>query len=274
MMKHPATGCCFITALALALVADAAAAPAPTPEKPRVAGTGDQVRKELEKLIAIEFTEQTLESAINLLREETKLNLALDRITLAQNGIDPAQLAVPNARLRDVRARTAIRSVLAPFNLHYVIIGDTVVLTTEEMALYRRLKQQLNIDLDRVEFAVAVKGLSRDTGVNLILDPRLTKEAQTKVTLQAEDLALESAVRMLCEMAGLKPVRIGNALYITSKGSATELRGEPELAVAPRQTLPSADDNGLPPRVAVPAFPGVPAAAPAAPAPPPAVAPK
>ena len=50
------------------------------------------------------------------------------------------------------------------------------------------------------------------------------------MTLRLEDVPLETAVRLLAEMAGLKPVRVGNTLFITSKETAAEMRQDPDIA--------------------------------------------
>ncbi len=42
-------------------------------------------------------------------------------------------------------------------------------------------------------------------------------------------MPLETAVRLLAEMAGLKPVRVGNVLFVTKKETANELRADPDL---------------------------------------------
>ncbi len=57
------------------------------------------------------------------------------------------------------------------------------------------------------------------------------------MTLHLEDVPLETAVRLLSEMAGLKPVRVGNVLFVTSKDNAAELRQDPDLSQPP-QPLP------------------------------------
>ena len=44
------------------------------------------------------------------------------------------------------------------------------------------------------------------------------------MSLQLEDVPLETTVRLLVEMAGLKPVRVGNALFVTKKEVAAEMR--------------------------------------------------
>ena len=59
---------------------------------------------------------------------------------------------------------------------------------------------------------------------------RAEKQAQTKVTLRLEDVPLETAVRLLAEMANLKPVRVGNVLFITGKDNAREMMQDPDIA--------------------------------------------
>jgi hypothetical protein len=265
MLSHPVT--CRLLAAAAIIAFATSAWTAPAPEQPQIPTAIEKVRKELDRIVTVELTEQTLESAVNLIRQETKLNLSLDGVTLAQNNIDPSSISLTNATFRDVKARVALRSVLAPLNLNWVIVGDAIVITTEEMAVFRMMTQHVAVDLDQAELGTALKGLARDTGVSLVLDPRLAKERQTKVTLQADDITLESAVRILSELAGLKPVRMGNVLFITSRANAVELRAEADLAVMPRSTMQNADvaagvGFGGIGRVVVPAVP--------APVPPPA----
>ena len=131
--------------------------------------------------------------------------------------------------LKDVKARNVLRTLLSPYSLDYVAIGDTIIVTTEDMAMTRQLRQRISVDMDKVDFAAALKQISRETAANLILD-RAEKQAQTKVTLRLEDVPLETAVRLLAEMAGLKPVRVGNVLFITGKDNAKEMMQDPDIA--------------------------------------------
>jgi hypothetical protein len=79
-------------------------------------------------------------------------------------------------------------------------------------------------------FEAAIKDLARGASVQILVDKKVNKEAQTPVSLQLKDVPLETAVRLLCEQADLKPVRIGNILYITAVAKAKELRSEPDQA--------------------------------------------
>ncbi len=82
-----------------------------------------------------------------------------------------------------------------------------------------------------------MRQVARDAGVNVLLDTRAEKGADAKVTLHLEDVPLETAVRLLAEMANLKPVRVGNVLFVTGKENANEMRQDPDLSQPP-QPLP------------------------------------
>jgi hypothetical protein len=256
--------------IVLPAAAPAAPAGSPTESKPKVESSAEKVRKILDQVGEnVEIIDQPLELAIAQLHELTKLNFVLDRLTIQQMGVDPSSAAV-NLKLQNVKWRTALRTMLGQYNLNYAIVGETVVVTSEDMAMVRQMRQRVNIDLDRVQMSAALKQLARDTSTNLLVDGRALKEAQTPVTLQLEDVPLETAVRLLAEMAGLKPVRVGNVLFVTTKGNAAEMRTDADLVPQPMPGQPQPDvaiPNVAPAVVpgAAPAVPARPAAAPAAP---------
>src|SRR5262249_27218737 len=196
----------------------------------------DKIRKELDQTISLDITEQPLNLALNQIREFTKLNFFIDKFTMAQMGLDPEQTPV-SVKLKDVKVRSALRTILTPYNLSYAILGDTVLITSDDLAMFRQMRQRVNIDFDKVEFGAALKQLARDTATNLIVDKRSEKEAKELVTLQMEDVPLETAVRLMAEMIGLKPVRVGNTLFVTTKANATEMRADPDLAPAPQPNM-------------------------------------
>ncbi len=138
-------------------------------------------------------------------------------------------MAPVNVKLKDVKTKTALRSILTPYQLSYAIIGDTVVISTDDMAMLKQMRQRVSLDIDKEELSAALKKLARETATNLIVDTRAAKEAKTEVTLQMEDVPLETAVRLMAEMAGLKPVRVGNVLFVTTEANAAKMRADPDL---------------------------------------------
>src|SRR5260370_3867154 len=218
MIRALEPGCGLAVGFVLLLAACVLVAAPAGPEAPaKAAGPAENLKKQLDQNVTLEINDQSLSAAINQIREQTKINFVVDKLTIQQMGMDPEQMLV-STKLKDVKARTALRAVLSPYNLGYAIIGDTVLVSTDDMAMYRQLHQRVNIDLEKVTLGAALKKLSKDTAANVLLDPRVAaKDAGAAVTLQMEDVPLETAVRLMSEMAGLKPVRVGNVLFVTTK---------------------------------------------------------
>jgi hypothetical protein len=81
-------------------------------------------------------------------------------------------------------------------------------------------------NFDKVPLEAALKELAHSG--NIVLDARAAKEGQTPVTADLVNVPLDTAVRMLADMAGLKIVPLDNALYVTSKDNARLLMEEQE----------------------------------------------
>src|SRR5712692_6893929 len=192
-------------------VSSLSAAPVPPDPKAKTVTPTEKIRQALDKVVTINIDAQPFHLALNQLKEDFGVSFVLDRFTLQQMGMDPEQVPV-TFKAKDVKLRTALHSVLGQFNLSFAVVGDSVLVTTDEMAMFRQMRQRVNIDYDNAEFARAIKQLARDTATNLIIDARCAKEAKGPVSLQLEDVPLETAVRLMCEMVGLKPVRVGNVM--------------------------------------------------------------
>jgi type II secretory pathway component GspD/PulD (secretin) len=218
-----------LAALVMAVLpALACAAPAAAEGKDPETSPAEKARRQLDQTVTLELADQSLSAALNQLREQTKLNFVVDKSTMQQFGLDPEQVLV-NVKLKDVKARTALRSLLAPHNLGYAIVGDTVLVSTEDAAMTRQLKQRVSLDVDKMDLAAALKKLSKETAANVVLDSRVSaKLGQTEVTVQLDDVPLENAVRLVAESAGLKPVKVGNVLMVTTKAIAAEMRKDAE----------------------------------------------
>jgi hypothetical protein len=67
-------------------------------------------------------------------------------------------------------------------------------------------------------------------------------------------------------MVGLKPVRVGNVLFVTTKANAAEMRQDPDLAPIPQPGNPGEKVMIAPGGAIIGAPVAIPAAAPAAPA--------
>jgi type II secretory pathway component HofQ len=221
--RHSLAGC-LLLCLGIGSAAFLSAGAGPEPDR-KPPSAVDKVRKALDEPMSLDVTDQPLSAALNKIRDHTKINFVVDRLTIQQSGIDPEQAPI-SVNLKDVKGRSCLRAVLSPYNLGYAIIGDTVLISTDEMVMHRQIHQRVNIDLDKVEFADALKQVAHDTAASILLDPRVAKDTNVKVTLQLEDVPLDTAVRLMAETAGLKPVRVGNVLFVTSKANANEMRND------------------------------------------------
>jgi hypothetical protein len=205
------------------------------------------VRQALDAPVTVRIDGKSLEGAILLLHNAGKIDLVLDGQAgqAAQPGriLPYIQPSPPvDVDFKDVKLKSALRTVLAPSGLTYVIVGDRVVVTTEDRAVALQMGQRVDVAFEGVEFAAALKQLGRETGARFVLDPRREKEAAAPVSLQLEDVPLETAVRLLSEMAGLRPVRVGNVLFVTDKKTAAELRADPDLFPPPAPQPPLSYD--------------------------------
>jgi hypothetical protein len=234
-MKLSALRWCLPAVLALAWAAvPAPAAPGtPATDTKKSDSPAEKLRKALDQTTDVTIEGQSLEASINQLAEQAKVNVVIDRWTIQNMGIDPNG-AVVTVKLQNVKIRTALRTMLNQYNLSYVPIGDSIVVTTEDMAVHRQMRQRVSVEVDKEQLGNALKKLARETGTNILIDGKVTKESETAISLDLDDVPLETAVRLMAEMAGLKPVRVGNVLLVTTKAAANELKNEGDLIYRPQ----------------------------------------
>jgi hypothetical protein len=211
-------------AAAVALVAAAApASAAPTPPAPGKAGDPmAAARKALDEVADYAYQARTLNDVIADVKERSKVAVLLDPVVY-QFGLDPHQPVV-NVTLKQAKLRDALKAVLAPFNLRFGVIREGLFVSTEDGVTARQLRQRVTLDCDGTPLAAATKQLAADTGANLVLDPRLAEKANRPVTLKLDDVPLETAVRLLAEVADLRAVRMSNVLFVTTPDRAEKLR--------------------------------------------------
>jgi type II secretory pathway component GspD/PulD (secretin) len=228
---------CLVASLALTGSLVAAPGPKTDPKPERTAG--EAIRKALESSGNFDFTSVTLSAVMNTLSEQYKINIVIDRMVIQQMGLEPEIMNV-ELKMKEGKLRAAMRAMVGQYNLTFVTVGDSLLITTEEMAVYRQLKQRINVDFDNVPLSKAVKELSGRHGVSVVIDPRAvkTKAAENPISLQVDDVPFEAAIRLLCEMADLKPARMGNVIFVTTEARADRLKDGDSLVPMPRIQMP------------------------------------
>jgi hypothetical protein len=231
--------------------------------KPQAAGgetPAEKLRKALDQVRDLEIHNQPLDAAVNQLREQTGLNFVLDQTAVPPSPF-PANLlggaavagdqAGSFAHLRldgqyhNLPLRLALTRLLRPHNLAHALVGDTILITTKEKAIDRPLEQLVSLNADAAPLSGLLKQLARETGANLLLDPRAAKEGQTMLSLRLDEVPLQTAVELLADEAGLRAVRMDNLLYLTTEARAEKLRKPapaPTAAATGWQVWP--DGNG------------------------------
>ena len=184
----------------------------------------EAIRRALDEPVSLEVGDQSLVAVLAQLADIGKVPIVLDRSAMQMMGVEATEANVV-LRAKEMKLKTAIRTVAGQHGLSFAVVGDHVLVSTEEIVCQRQLRQRVSFDLDEVALAKALKDLSSQTATNVVLDPRMAKKAaDLKVTLKMDDVPLEVAVRLLAEMAGLKPARMGNVLFVTSEERADKLK--------------------------------------------------
>jgi len=192
----------------------------------------EAIRKILDRTVDVE-SGTSLAEALMKLGEANRINIVLDRVATQQMGFDPSEM--PNEyEAKGVKLRSALKVMCGHWQLAFAVVGDSVIVSTEEMIVYRQLKQKIAIEVSEQPFSKVVLELGKKHGVNILIDPRFKgKMAEVPVTLSLDEVPLEAAVRLLAEMAGMKPARIGNVLLMTSEERADKLKDSDSLVPSP-----------------------------------------
>lgn len=235
-------------AFLLALAAPAFAAPAPVAAKGNDAVAA--ARKALDETVDFTYQNRSLNDVINDLKTKTKAAIIVDN-TLMQFGLNP-DASIVNVSQKDAKVRDGLKAVLAPMNLRFGLIREGLFISTEDGLIAKQLRQRVTVECEGTPFAATMKQLASETGASLVIDPRLKEKADVGVTLKLDDVPLDTAVRLLAEVADLGTVRMNNVLFVTTPERAAKLRPDAD------GPLPASQPNMFFPGVhPIPAFGGV-----------------
>ncbi len=257
--------------------------------------SAEKIRKILDQPLALDYTAKSLQDAVDHLKSKTGVNFVLDQPIFGPMGAippSPPEFGLSPAggmKLKSERGklRQSLQRFLSTYNLSYAILENSVLITSEGMVVTRQLGQRTNVNVDNVPVQKALKDLARSFALNLVVDPRVVESRE--VTLNLDNVTLETAMRLLAEVGGLKSVRMDNVLYVTTEANAEKLRREepptspirlpmspygygisglpgaaPGITVTPGPWFPPTDPRGLAPEAGPPP-PNVPPVTPPAP---------
>jgi RNA polymerase sigma factor (sigma-70 family) len=161
----------------------------------------------------------------------------------------------PLPRMKSVRFSTVLNKILSRLpgesGAVYVVRRDHIEITTEawlrsELRLHPNaaLSPLVSSSFDKVPLEDAIKEISAATGFNIVLDAAKLEKSKLVVTANLYNVPVDTAVRILAEMANLRVVPLDNVLFITSKETATRLQKEQEKRKEKYDEGGPTDDGG------------------------------
>lgn len=197
-------------------------------QEPTAADKIRKLREGLNQKVTFDFTSQNFNDGIEHLRQKTKLPITLDPNAFPGFGLQLDNIPMQvHLKSDNGPVRTTLQKMLSPHHLTYILLNDGVFITSESNAYARQMRQRVNVDVKDKALDTALKDLAAETGITLLIDPRQRQVARAQgVTLALQDATLETAVRLLTELADLKAVQVGNVTFVTDAKRAAEIRKE------------------------------------------------
>lgn len=186
-----------------------------------------------------EFDSDSVKDAVSFIGDRFNVPIVIDVKAFQSVGVQDIDGAtVRLGRVSQLRLDALLRLLLSQVQADFRHQdGLIVVVPIEFTAPERLLRRPVDANFNGVTLGDACKQLTDSTGVSIVVDARCGEEAKRAVTAVLNQTPLDTAVRLLADMADLKSVVIDNALYVTSKANGAVLQQEQEQA-GPRPTYP------------------------------------
>ncbi len=184
----------------------------------------------------------TLEEFLDRLSKRLGINFEFNWRAFQEEEADvkldtPVRIKAILAMKNDTSLATVLRIVLAGLPCEsgavYVLRTDSVEITTREA-----LRTELRIPetrpllplvwdvLEDTPISKALAKVTETTSFNVIVDPHVKDHVQDQVSVQFNNVPVDTAVRLLANMAGLSVVWLDNVFFVTSADNAKRLREE------------------------------------------------
>jgi hypothetical protein len=237
----------------LALLAIAWAAPAPPAQEPLPAKFSRRVKFE-----GIDDPKTTLGDALDKLAKQFDLTFDVNEKAFKfEQVMDVLKTEVANPNpippMKNVRLDTVLRKLLGRVPVvsgaTYLLRENHVEITTNNFVVPEICGSVPNsvprlplvwATLDKVPLEDALKDLAEQADFNVMLDNRAAEKGKTPVTARLRNTPLDTAVRLLADMADLRAVHLDNVLYVTTKENAGAM--DARLEKEKREATPL-DDN-------------------------------
>jgi RNA polymerase sigma factor (sigma-70 family) len=190
----------------------------------------------------------TLQEALDFLAAHFDLVFDVDEAAFKADGMkDVISVAVdergwpkmPNVRLGSL-LQTVLSRVPARSGTTF-LLRDNFILVTTEAAVRAQLGRDDKSPLLPLVHVVyverpleeALRELAVGTTYSVVIDDRAADPVKVEVTATLLNAPLDTAVRVLADMAGLQPVRLDNVFYVTTPENAARQQAEQSRQPAP-----------------------------------------
>lgn len=161
----------------------------------------------------------------------------------------------PIPAMKNVRLSSILRKILSrvpvPSGATYLVRGDAIEITTgtfqgvEIWGKYGGPHLPLvNATLEKISLSDAAAELAEQTDFNIVIDNRAAEQARTQVNARLLNTPLDTALRLLTDMADLRAVHLDNVLYVTTKENAAALEARLQKEMTPANPLDDNSDMG------------------------------
>jgi hypothetical protein len=137
--------------------------------------------------------------------------------------------AMKNVRLSRL-LRTILRRIPAPSGATYNVRNDHIEITTNNVQRaeiwgnYRGpFLPLVNATFDKLPLEEAARELADQAEITVLVDRRAAEQSKTPVSARLLNTPLDTALRLLSEMANLRTVQLDNVLFISTEENANAL---------------------------------------------------
>jgi RNA polymerase sigma factor (sigma-70 family) len=223
---------------------------------PAVVGEKQRLREWRDRLVdpinylGLDDPQATLGEALDQLAKAYNVTFVVnERAFRAENLINPletdkdirrskiASISIPPFR---GRLRTVLQTILdhvettSPhLTIMFLVRKDHIEITTStfvRMELGFRNERPIPPlvwdSFEETDLAWILPRLAETSGYNIMADPKAGEKLHTRITMQLNNVPVDTAVRLMANMAGLSVVRLDNVFYVTTAENAKQLREE------------------------------------------------
>jgi hypothetical protein len=200
--------------------------PPPTDDSPLWERRLAELRNMLDKPVSVEFDNVPLADAMSYLSERYGFPIVFDREAFKGEAElqEFRKSIVQSQKVSGIDLRVVLQQLLCQAQADYRLRDTGVFIFPKEYVTSGRLLQQpVTASFQQTPLDRALARVAAQSGVSIVLDPRA---ARVTITADLDNVPLEAAVRILSDMASLKPVTMGNTFYVTTAANACKLEAE------------------------------------------------